>query len=269
MAVTETIQTTVQADFFQFFVTGVGDNDPWPFHMVDGFGYEWRLWSTGGFAYVGTGGQHAVVELTVEVHDAAPGEAGLEWDHVASTSLESDGAVELRHWDPPPTPPAASLDLAPGSWRMRVHWADLAAADGPAPETVMIQLWPAPWTETTLDRCWEPWWRPEQSDTSPDGRRQIEPWVSDGKDGRFEPVGGRGGAEAVPLPGGGEIGRYARAMRDPAEGTWWVEGSDVRQVLREVTKAEAQAVMAEPAFVRIPEDVLAEWRENRGAPRDR
>ncbi len=57
-------------------------------------------------------------------------------------------------------------------------------------------------------------------------------------------------------------------MRDPVEDSWWVEGHDVREVPREVTKAEAQAVMAEPTFHRIPEEVLAEWRDRRDAQGD-
>lgn len=101
------MSTTLQADFFQFYVgtTEDGGDDLVP-DGVDGLGYEWRLWSKGRFAYVGTGGQHPVVALTVEVHDAPPGEPGPEWDHVVSTSISSDGALGLWNWDinggPPP-----------------------------------------------------------------------------------------------------------------------------------------------------------------------
>ncbi len=272
MAVTETLEVTLQADFFQFYVgtTEEWGGDDWAADGVDGLGYEWRLWSKGRFAYVGTGGQHPVVALTVEVHDAPPREAGPEWDHVASTSIASDGAVGLWNWDIAGEPPPASVALAAGTWRMRVHWADLASSDGPDPEHLTMQFWPEPWSETTLDRCWDPWAMPAPTDTSADGRRQIEPWQDSESDHRFEPVGGWGERSTVrPLPGGGEVRRYGRLYRNPSEGTWWLEGHEVREVLREVSGAEAEALMAEPGFNRITEDSLQALRDFRARSHER
>lgn len=267
MAVVQALDVTLQADFFQFSVCSGGD---WAGDQVDGLGYEWRLWSRGGFAYVGTGGQHPVVALTVEVHDVPPAAPGPGWDHVVSTSIESDGSIGLWNWDVLPGPPPASVDAPAGSWRMRVLWAGLASSDGPDPEHVTVQLWPAPWSETTLDRCWEPWVMPAPTDRSADGRRQIEPWQGSESDHRFEPVGGwRDGSGGRPLPGGGEVGRYNRLYRNPAEATWWLEGREVRQVLREVTDAEAAALMAEPGFVRLPEESLEALRAFRARQRER
>jgi hypothetical protein len=272
MAVTETLETTLQADFFQFYVGTTedwGGDDLVP-DGVDGLGYEWRLWSKGRFAYVGTGGQHPVVALTVEVHDAPPGEPGPEWDHVVSTSISSDGALGLWNWDINGGPPPASVALAAGTWRLRVHWADLASSDGPDPESLMMQFWSEPWSETTLDRCWEPWAMPAPTDRSSDGRRQIEPWQGTTSDLRFEPVGGWSDPfEIRPLPGGGEVYRYDRLYRNPSEDTWWLEGREVRPVLREVTTAEAAVLMAEPDFVRIAEESLQALRDFRARSQER
>ena len=278
MAVIETAEAELQADFFQVYVNG---SDDWDDTGVDGLGYEWRLWSRGSFAYVGTGGQHPLVRVAVEVHDAHPGDPGPEWDHVASTSVDCTGTLGFFHWDVDlAAPPPASVQLEPGSWRMRVHWADLVAADGGDPESLRIQVWRAPWSETTLDRCFGPWLVPAPTDVSPDGRRQVE--VGDQiqlRCAHLEPVGSfeppaptaeTGWRRAYPpMPGGGASSRCHDLKRDQDEGSWWVSGVDVRETVREVSPDEAAALQADPHFVPIPADHLAAWREHRARQRER
>lgn len=43
-----------------------------------------------------------------------------------------------------------------------------------------------------------------------------------------------------PMPGGGEHSRILIVLRDMSEGSWWVDGYDVRRTLREVSEEEAQ-----------------------------
>jgi hypothetical protein len=79
---------------------------------------------------------------------------------------------------------------------------------------------------------------------SPDGRRQVE---------GLEPVLERLSRlrtldrVAFPypaMPGGGENSRVHAVLFDPESETWWVDGSDIRRTLREITQEEAQDLMS-------------------------
>jgi hypothetical protein len=137
--------------------------------------------------------------------------------------------------------------------RLRVLWAGLVAGrfegmdeDGNSEEQLMFQVWAAPSSPSAVVRWWSEWVLPPPSDLSPDGRRQIE------------------GLEAVldrlnrlrtltyrmtfrhsgPMPGGGQTSSVYAVLFDPESETWWVDGSDIRRTLREITQEEAQDLMS-------------------------
>lgn len=66
-----------------------------------------------------------------------------------------------------------------------------------------------------------------------------------------------------------QVYRYDWLYRNPSEDTWWLEGREVRPVLREVTTAEAAVLMAEPDFVRIAEESLQALRDFRARSQER
>lgn len=41
------------------------------------------------------------------------------------------------------------------------------------------------------------------------------------------------------MPGGGEMSSVYAVLFDPQSETWWVDGSDIRRTLREITQEEA------------------------------
>jgi hypothetical protein len=47
-----------------------------------------------------------------------------------------------------------------------------------------------------------------------------------------------------PMPGGGETNSVYAVLFDPESETWWVDGSDIRRTLREITQEEAQDLMS-------------------------
>jgi hypothetical protein len=49
------------------------------------------------------------------------------------------------------------------------------------------------------------------------------------------------------MPGGGENSFVYAVLFDPVSETWWVDGSDIRCTLREVTHQEAQELMSPDA----------------------
>jgi hypothetical protein len=47
-----------------------------------------------------------------------------------------------------------------------------------------------------------------------------------------------------PMPGGGENSWVHAVLFDPASQTWWVDGTDIRRTLREITQEEAEQLMS-------------------------
>ncbi len=230
----------VQADYLQFYARRAGA--AFAGDQVDEDGYERRLWTDGSFVYLGTAGQHATPEVEVEVLDGAPPtEPPTAWDHVVETSLEAGGDLEVLDWDVG-RPPAGIVPRPRGPLRLRVHWAGLGRED----ESLLFQLWPASAADTVVLRWWSGWLRPPPSDTSPDGRRQVQ--GNDAVHDRTTEL------EQVAwlrypyprMPGGGEHSSVTRVYTDRSEGSWWALGTDDRFTLREVTAAEAEELLANP-----------------------
>jgi hypothetical protein len=46
------------------------------------------------------------------------------------------------------------------------------------------------------------------------------------------------------MPGGGKNSWVHAVMFDPASQTWWVDGTDIRRTLREITQEEAEQLMS-------------------------
>jgi len=218
---------------------------------------------------VGTLKKFFTTPLRVEVHDTEPDPPGDEWQHVAEVSLTGDGAVEVLSW---PGDLAFSVPTPAGSLRLRVMWAGLEPGlseglpeEGPSKEHLELQLWPAPPAERNVLRWWSEWKLPPPSGTAPDGRRQIEGvdevmrYVT--PDLRLVPVSfvRTGTIPAPPLPGG-PSGYCVAIWGDPRDGTWWVDGDDVRRTLRVATEDEVRNL------VRQAQLLPPQGRDRRPAP---
>lgn len=243
MAADQSFDLVVEPDFGQFYMRRSGAE--WASDQVPSVGYERSLWTNGSFVYVGTDRKWGSTHVRVEVLDGPPMPLpGAQWQHVAETSLDPGGDLEVFDW--PGDAPNATVPIDPGSVRVRVHWTGLVPDrfegmddDCHSDESLLMEIWPEPPAETTVIRWWEQWVLPALTDRSPDGRRQTE---------GLEAVLERWGALEVicrlehpypRMPGGGEYSSVNSVVIDRADGTWWADGYDVRRTLREITKEEA------------------------------
>jgi hypothetical protein len=243
------VTTQVDPDYFQFYARRTGT--PWASDPATDAGYEAHLWSNGGFVTIGMARKFGTTALAVEIWDTAPDQPDEQWQHVAEVSLEPGGSLEVFGWGD--ETPAVVVPIDEGWVRLRVLWAGLVASryegvdeDGNSDEHLVFQVWGTPPSPPTVIRWWSGWVLPPLSDASLDGRRQVE------------------GLEAVmdrlsklktltdpmtfrhpgPMPGGGERSFVHAVLFDPVEATWWVDGTDIRRTLREVTEEEAQYLMS-------------------------
>jgi hypothetical protein len=243
------VTAQIEPDYFQFYARRAGA--AWVSDRTTDAGYEAHLWSNGAFVTIGTARKFGTTAVAVEVWDTPPDQPDELWQHVAEVSLEPGGPLEIYGWAD--ETPAAVVPIDEGWVRLRVLWAGLVACrfegvdqDGNSNEHLTLQVWGAPPSPSAVVRWWSRWALPPPSAISRDGRRQIE------------------GLEAVlerlsnlrtltdpmtfrhpgPMPGGGENSFVHAVLFDPVEETWWVDGSDVRRTLREVTKEEAQELMS-------------------------
>jgi hypothetical protein len=259
---------SVEPDYFQFYLKA--SNADHASDQVTGEGYETHLEAPSpGFVYVGTLKKFLTTPVRVEVHDTEPVLPGTEWQHVAEVSLTSDGVIDVLSW---PGDVAFSIPTPDGSLRLRVMWAGLEPGlsegipeEGPGREHLELQLWPAPRAGPKVLRWWSEWKLPPISEKAPDGRRQIEGvdevvrYVR--SDLRLVPVSFvmRGAEPAPPLPGG-LSGHCVQIWGDPRDGTWWVDGYDVRRTLRVATEDEVRNL------VRQAKPVPPDGRDRRPAP---
>jgi hypothetical protein len=151
---------TVEPDYFQFYLRRAGA--PWASDAVSEPGYAARLWTDGGFVYVGTARQFGTTPVDVDVTTAPPGPAAPSWQHVAEVSLESGGAIEVLSWGA--DDPVVTIDVDGGPLRLRVSWTGLVAerfegmeADGSSDERLAITIWPAPAAPAEVVRRWDGW----------------------------------------------------------------------------------------------------------------
>jgi hypothetical protein len=246
------VTAQVEPDYFQFYAWRAGAE--WASGQTPSAGYEAHLWSNGGFVTIGTDRKFGTTAVAVEVWDTPPDQPDEHWQHVAEVSLEPGGPLEILSWGD--ETPAVVAPIDDGWARLRVLWAGLVAGrfggmdeDGNSEEHLKFQVWAAPPSQSAVVRWWSEWVLPPPSDLSPDGRRQIE------------------GLEAVldrlsrlrtltdrmtfrhpgPIPGGRQTSSVYAVLFDPVSETWWVDGSDIRRTLREVTQEEAQQLMSREA----------------------
>jgi hypothetical protein len=105
-------------------------------------------------------------------------------------------------------------------------------------------VWPAEVEASKVVRWWDERVLPPPADSSPDGRRQVE-----GLERVMErlpalEVIARPGHPDPTMPGGGEHSSVNTVLFDATDGSWWVDGYDVRRLLREVTESEARGLRA-------------------------
>ena len=241
------VTTEVEPDYFQFYARRA--NAEWASDKTTEAGYEAHLWSNSGFVTIGTARKFGTTAVAVEVWDMRPDEPGERWQHVAEVSLEPGDSLEILSWGD--ETPAIVVPIDEGWARLRVLWRGLVAGrfeglneGGSSDEHLTFQVWGAPPSPPTVVRWWSEWVLPPPSDVSPDGRRQVE---------GLEPVLERLSRlrtldrVAFPypaMPGGGENSRVHAVLFDPESETWWVDGSDIRRTLREITQEEAQDLMS-------------------------
>lgn len=246
----ETRAGSVEPDYFQFYLTTRAARHASA--EVTGSGYEAHLEATApGFVYVGTLKKFSTTPVAVEVHDAEPDPAAHKWQHVVEVSFTGDGILEVLSW---PNVVAFSVRTPDGPLRLRAMWAGLEPGlveglpddDRPSEEHLQLQMWPAAAADRKVLRWWPQWELPPQSTTAPDGRRQIEGvdevvrHIASGL--RLAPMGFGPGLDAPALPGGGS-GRCVGIWGDPGEGTWWVDGYDIRRTMRTASADEVRDLL--------------------------
>jgi len=214
-------------------------------------GYEARLWSNGRFVTIGTARKFGTTAVTVEVSDTSPDQPDERWQHVAEVSLEPRGSLEVLSWGE--EIPAVVVPIDEGWVRLRVLWAGLVAGryegmdvDGTSDERLALQVWGTPPSPPAVVRWWSKWALLPPSAMSRDGQRQVEDLEAVLERQTklrtlTDPMTFR---HSGPMPGGGENSFVYAVLFDPVEETWWVDGSDIRRTLREVTQEEAQNLMS-------------------------
>lgn len=240
----------IDPDYFQFYARRA--NSGWAGDQTPSAGYEAHLWSNGAFVTIGTARKFGTTAVVVEVWDTPPDQPDEHWQHVAEVSLEPGGPLEILSWGA--ETPAVAVPIDEGWARLRVLWAGLVAGryegvdeDGNSDEHLTLQVWGAPPSPPAVVRWWSKWILPPPSAVSPDGRQQVE-----GLEAVLDRLSGLRtlGRMTFPypaMPGGGENSGVYAVLFDPVSETWWVDGSDIRRTLREVTQEEAQELMSPDA----------------------
>jgi hypothetical protein len=239
----EAREGSVEPDYFQFYLkTHSSEHSA---DVVSGWGYEAHLEAPApGFVYIGTLKKFYATPLRVEVHDAEPGPPPDKWQHIVEVSFTGDGNLDVLSW---PGDVAFSVRTPVGPLRLRAMWAGLEPGlseglpeDRPSDEHLDLQIWPAPHAARKVLRWWDEWDLPPPSSTAPDGRRQIEGLdevtrhFSGGL--RIAPV----KFDAMPTLPGGTSGYCVSILGDPNDGSWWVDGYDVRRTVRTATADEVR-----------------------------
>jgi hypothetical protein len=152
--------TVVVNPWYRQFYLQRGDA-PWASDRLTQAGFERALESEGGFVYVGTSMYGNPVEVTLELHDEEPSRHEGA-DRVTEVSLGGSGALGVLSWGE--TEPELVFELTEGPLRLRASFSGLAAADSHpdndvsgeelSPETILLQLWPAPPAEPSVLQPW-------------------------------------------------------------------------------------------------------------------
>lgn len=193
--------------------------------------------------YIGTARKYGTTTVVVEVWDTAPDQPDDHWQHVAEVSLKPGGPLEVFSWND--DSPVVEVPIDEGWVRLRVLWARLVDGrfegmndDGTSNEHLVFQVWGSP--PPVIVRWWSGWVLPPPSAVSRDGRRQVE-----GLEAVLERLGRLKTVERVTfpyptMPGGRENSSVHAVLFDPVSETWWVDGTDIRRTLREITQEEAE-----------------------------
>lgn len=245
----EAREGSVDPDYSQFYLktaTGAHAAD-----MVTEPGYEAHLEAPNtGFVYVGTLKKFFKTPVRVEVHDAEPSEPPDEWQHVAEVSFIGDGRLDVLSW---PGDTAFSIPTPAGPLRLRAMWGGLEPGlseglpeTGESMEHLLFQIWPGPAGKLRVLRWWPEWVLPPPEASAPDERRQVE-----GTDEVTAFVSANhlrmlladfNWRTAPSLPGGSS-GRCIGIWGNPEDGTWWVDGYDVRRTLRPASDHEIRELL--------------------------
>jgi hypothetical protein len=244
------VTAQIEPDYFQFYARRAGAK--WASDQTTDAGYEAHQWSNGGFVTIGTARKFGTTTAAVEVWHTPPDQPDEHWQHVAEVSLEPGGQLEIYSWGD--ETPAVVVPIDEGWVRLRVLWTGLVAGryegvdeDGNSDERLTLQVWSALPSPPAVVRWWSKWVLSPPSAVSPDGRQQIE-----GLEAVLDQLSrlrtlGRMTFPYPAMPGGGENSSVHAVLFDPVSETWWVDGSDIRRTLREVTQEEAQELMSPDA----------------------
>ena len=241
---------TVEPDYFQFYLsTATGEHAS---DKVTSAGYEAHLEAASqGFIYVGTLKKFKTTQVRLEVHDEEPENPTAQWQHVAEVSFLGDGELHVLNWS---GDSSFSTATPVRPLRLRASWTGLETnlseglrQDGTSAEQLLLQIWPAPAEERRVIRWWSEWELAPPTDVAPDGRRQIdglervmEALTSGLRRVPVDLVGGYG--HRPPMPGGGR-GQCVGIYGDPRDGSWWIDGYDVRRTLRTASSDEVRALL--------------------------
>ena len=150
----------VEPDYFQFYARRSGA--AWASDKVPPEGYQARLWSDGGFVYVGTRRKFGTTPVDVAVLPSRASDPDALWQHVVEVSLAPGGPLEIFDW--PGDEPALTIELPPGDMRLRVSWQGLVEGryegmdeNGNSDERLLFELWPAPVESLSIVKEWSGW----------------------------------------------------------------------------------------------------------------
>jgi hypothetical protein len=241
------VTVQIEPDYFQFYARREGAE--WASGETPSAGYEEHLWSNGEFVTIGTARKFGTTAVVLEAWDRPPDQPDALWQHVAEVSLKPGGPLEVFSWNDDSSVVVVPIDE--GWVRLRVLWAGLVAGryegmddDGTSDEHLMLQAWGAQPSPSAVIRWWSGWVLPPPSDMSRDGRRQVEGLeaVLDRRSTLRTLTDPMTFRHPGPMPGGG---KWVHAVLfDPASRMWWVDGTDIRRTLREITQEEAEQLMS-------------------------
>jgi len=134
----------------------------WASDRVSDRGYERRLEAIEGFVFIGTTMYGSPTSVVVELHDGDVGRLDSSADRVVEASISGEGSIAILNWGE--VQPVRVMSVPRGSARLRTSWFGIGAAevhpgndrggDEESPEHLLLQLWPAPMTDSCLVRKW-------------------------------------------------------------------------------------------------------------------
>jgi hypothetical protein len=245
------VTAQIEPDYFQFYARREGA--AWASDRTTDAGYEAHLWSNGAFVTIGTARKFGTTAVVVAVWDSPPDQPDEHWQHVAEVSLEPGGPLEVFSWGN--ETPAVVVPIDEGWVRLRVLWSGLVAGryegvdeDGNSDKHLTLQVWGAPPSPSAVVRWWSRWALPYRvpSRATGDDKSKVSRHPRAVEQDQ-DPDGSHDIPPSRPHARWGENSFVYAVLFDPVEQTWWVDGSDIRRTLREITQEEAQELMSPDA----------------------